>query len=174
MGKFGDGGSRGNAHTSKSGHLQRFVGGNRLPFSHQAKKEERELERHRKHKVLRKYSKLCKAEGVVSDRVRIDGVRPSGDEDHKHINSSNRKDKKKTTGGGKLLESSQAIAAKRAQERDEEERRKQQREAEIKKREEFREAERKKHMKRTKKGQPILHSQISGILDKLKKEKGII
>lgn len=176
MGKIGSG-AKSQSFKSKPSHLQRFVSGNRLPFSHQAKKEERELERHRKHKALRKYSKICKAEGVVSDRVRVDGVELPGEnrnENRKELVSNRRKEKPQKSKGDKLLESAKAIAARKQQEREEEEASRQKREIEIKGKEESREAERKKHMKRTKKGQPILHNQISGILDKLKKEKGII
>lgn len=130
-------------------------------------KREKEIERYKKHKTLSKYARLCKAEGIISDRVRIGPKERSHNNDNKDMKKD--KNQKHITTYDKAIK----IAQQREKEKMEIETLKKKKEEEIKQAEKIRKEKVKLHMKRTRKGQPILHNQIQSILSKLQDEKKI-
>lgn len=141
--------------------IHKFSRGNAL--SHKTKKEEEELERFRKHKKLNNYARLCRSEGIISDRVNVSKDRvkeldsngiplrkilPEKKDNNPFKASQEKANKNK-------LEKIESINNRNKQLQD--------KISKDKKREE----NKKLHMKRTKKGQPILHNQINSILSKL-------
>lgn len=132
----------------------------------QKKKDEEEQKRNQKSKMLREYAKLCKAEGIVSNRVNL--------ERHEGMKGSQNKGiKPKIKGADQASKQTNPFkdASAQAQEKANERTRavglRQEKDADIKKKNEIREVKRKQRMKRTKKGQPILSTQIASILGKL-------
>ena len=131
-------------------------------------KREKEIERFKKHKALSKYARLCKSEGIISDRVHI-GTK---DKDNNNVHKDNKyikkdKNQKHITTYDKAIK----IAQKKEKEKIQIETLKKKKEEEIKQAEKLRKEKVKLHMKRTKKGQPILHNQIQSILSKLQDDK---
>jgi paraquat-inducible protein B len=129
------------------------------------RKEVEEQKRNQKSKVLREYAKLCKSEGIVSDRVNLE----SHQKGQKHIKDQESKSKSNpilikdpnpfkdacNEANEKALEKTKAIEIAK------------EKQIEIKRKNDLREVKRKERMKRTKKGQPILYNQITSILGKL-------
>ena len=152
--------------------LGRFAKGKKSHdlYDFQKIKAERELERFKKHKALRKYEKLCKAEGIVSNRIRIGGDPTAADALNGNRNKDSSKGKRKKIN---LIEEAEKVAGEKRRLKEEKEKElarvEESRQQKIKDRNEIR----KQNMKRTKKGQPILHSKINNILEKLQREKGI-
>lgn len=143
------------------------------------RKEEFELKRYRKHKLLRKYSKLCEREGIASERVRVPGVstnstnsssteKESGDSGSADTNKNNKKSFKKD-----LFEESKRIAEEKKRQHEEAQRLRLQKEKDIEEKEKQRAEKRKMHTQKTRKGQPVLNNQIASMLEKLKREKGL-
>ena len=127
----------------------------------QKKKEVEEQKRNQKSKTLREYAKICKAEGIVSDRVNLELY--EGRKDHVPKN-------KAVPSAGKEsdpFKNAKVEAKEKANDRVNEILLSKEKDAEIKKKNAIREATRKQRMKRTKKGQPILSTQIASILGKL-------
>lgn len=126
------------------------------------KKKEQETKRFKKAAMLRKYAKLCKAEGIQSDRVRLE-KRDASEE------AAPRQKKGKQDSQYRPFKraEAEAVRAEQAEKEKEEqirERQKQKEEA-IRKREE-------KHRalsKTTKKGQPKLGNHMKALLEKLQK-----
>jgi hypothetical protein len=129
------------------------------------RKEVEEQKRNQKSKVLREYAKLCKAEGIVSDRVNLESHQ-KGQKHNKDQESKIKSDPTLTKdpnpfkdacneASEKALEKTKAIEIAK------------EKQIEIKKKNDIREVKRKERMKRTKKGQPILYNQITSILGKL-------
>lgn len=71
--KFGNS-QKGKHHVSLHKFASRGSKGTQL----QRKKEEDEVKRHKKSAALRKYAKLCKRDGINSDRVNLDNSRGRG------------------------------------------------------------------------------------------------
>lgn len=149
-----------NSHSKHRSHnvsLKKFAGGK---SANNRKDKELETQRHQKAAVLRKYAKLCKAEGIQSDRVNME---------HKTEKSDKRTEKKKDIPKpapfrNSLLEAEQRKNDKIAS--------KDEREQKLQKKEELektRNEKRKVMLKKTRKGQPIMKNQISAILEKLTK-----
>jgi hypothetical protein len=149
--------------------LGRFAKGKKS-YDFQKIKAERELERFKKHKALRKYEKLCKAEGIVSNRIRIHGNTTADETTSDDRTENIPKFKKKKIN---LIEEAEKVAEEKKKLKEEKEKElariEESRQQKIKERNE----NRKQNMKRTKKGQPILHNKINNILEKLKREKGV-
>jgi hypothetical protein len=134
----------------------------------QKKREDEERKRNEKSKTLREYAKICKAEGIVSDRVNL--------ELYEGRNAANQKDK-----GSKVkistfapretnpYKSASLEATVKADERAKAIEQSKLKDAEIKLKNDRREVMKRQRMKRTKKGQPILSTQIASILGKLQK-----
>jgi hypothetical protein len=149
---------------SRPGGIHKFARGNAL--SHKTKKEEEELERFRKHKKLNNYARLCRAEGITSDRVNVNknkikeldgnGVPIRKVLPEKHDNNPFKASQEKANKN--KLEKIESINNRNNQLQEK-----------ISK-DKIREQNKKIHMKRTKKGQPILHNQINSILSKLQSE----
>jgi hypothetical protein len=124
------------------------------------KKKEQETKRFKKAAMLRKYAKLCKAEGIQSDRVRLEKRESSEDPRQKKSKPDSQYRPFKRA-------EAEAVRAEQAEKEKEEqirERQKQKEEA-IRKREE-------KHRalsKTTKKGQPKLGNHMKALLEKLQK-----
>jgi len=126
-------------------------------------KREKEIERFKKHKALSKYAKLCKAEGIVSDRVHI-GPKDSNNDTKETTKETGNKNK---TSYNKALQ----MAELKEKEKQQIITDKKTKEDAIKQAEKARKEKTKLHMKRTKTGQPILHNQVHAILQKLQSEK---
>lgn len=126
-------------------------------------KREKEIERFKKHKALSKYAKLCKAEGIVSDRVHI-GPKDSNNDTKETTKETINKNK---TSYNKALQ----MAELKEKEKQQIITDKKTKEDAIKQAEKARKEKTKLHMKRTKRGQPILHNQVHAILQKLQSEK---
>ena len=127
----------------------------------QKKKEVEEQKRNQKSKTLREYAKLCKAEGIVSDRVNLELY--EGRKDHVPKNKAVASSSKDTN----PFKDASIEAKEKANDRANEILLSKEKDAEIKKKNVIREATRRQRMKRTKKGQPILSTQIASILGKL-------
>ena len=131
----------------------------------QKKKDAEEQKRNQKSKMLREYAKICKTEGIVSDRVNLElhqGKKATDSEQPPKMKNSapparetNPFKDAKNEAVEKAMERERGVQA--AKEKD----------AEIKKKNAAREVTRKQRMKRTNKGQPILSTQIASILGKL-------
>ena len=132
----------------------------------QKKKDEEEQKRNQKSKMLREYAKLCKSEGIVSDRVNLEL-----NEGRKGSHANDDKPKSKGPNLANKQTNPFKDASKQAQEKANDRAKvvelSKEKEADIKKKNEIREVKRKQRMKRTKKGQPILSTQIASILGKL-------
>ena len=133
----------------------------------QKKKEDDERKRNEKSKMLREYAKLCKAEGIVSDRVNLEtyeGRKAPLSKEREHLKST-----KVLSKQGNPYKSASEEAEKKASIKAEAVMLSQELTVTIKKKNELREVQRRERMKRTKKGQPILSTQIASILGKLQK-----
>lgn len=112
---------------------------------------------------MRKYAKLCAVEGIQSDRVNI------GDQ---RLNTKTNTNVKK--GREEKVPFAQALKARKEKEeiKSKEDNEKLQKKAEIEKANKLREEKRKRHLTRTKKGQPVLSHQIKDILHQLTTKNG--
>lgn len=129
-------------------------------WANDIKKKEQETKRFKKAATLRKYAKLCKAEGIQSDRVRIGDRKEKSDTDsaeHQKRPKDSYRPFKKAEKEAVRLEQAKQEKDMQAQQRLKD------KEDAIKKREE----KRKVLSKTTKKGQPILGNHIKSILSKL-------
>jgi len=128
----------------------------------QKRKQIDEAKRNHKAKMLRDYAKLCKREGVTSDRVNMHG-------------SSNNNDTATSAGTSKPaavkkanpFRDAELAARQKAEEKQREQQRQEQVQREIQAKAKARERQRAERMKRTRKGQPIMATQIKNILGKL-------
>lgn len=128
-------------------------------WANDIKKKEMETKRFKKAATLRKYAKLCKAEGIQSDRVRM------GDRKEKSEGDADAPSKSKDTYRPFKRAEQEAVRLEQAkQEKDmlAQQRLKEKEEA-IRRREE----KRRTLSKTTKKGQPLLGNHIKSILSKL-------
>lgn len=158
-------------HGTQQKTFQKYAYGKNLS-SLQAKKEEREVERHKKSAALRKYAKLCKVEGIKSERVNVE---PGGDKDGEGkedtsvgVDMKYKRDKKKNDKASPYQkEERQAQDNQRAKKEFEERREAQQ--IEIKKKQKVRDESRKLHLKRTSKGQPLMNNRVKDLLSKIEK-----
>lgn len=124
----------------------------------QRKKEEDEVKRNKKSAALRKYAKLCKRDGIVSDRVNLDGVKKQKEES---------KEKRPAMKNPFAAAEKEANIMKDVKSEVEAARQKVQ--DEIKKSQINRNAKRHEHLKRTKNGQPLLNASVKGLLAKIQK-----
>lgn len=130
----------------------------------QRKKRDLEVQSYKKSAMLRKYAKLCKAEGIQSDRVNLSGEKRSKEE---RIERKKMSEKQKPNPFAKALE----ISSQKAAEQQRIEELKEKNLADKKAAEKKRKEKSKMMMKRTKKGQPILGNHIKNVLEKLMKDK---
>ena len=124
-----------------------------------------ESKRNQKSKMLRDYAKLCKREGVASDRVNMGSS----------TNNSDSAPAKTTPQHGKKtnpFRDAELAAQQKVEERQREQARKDEVQREIQAKAKARERQRAERMKRTRKGQPIMATQIKNILGKLTAERG--
>lgn len=159
-----------NERPAKHHHVSiaKFAGG-KAAFN-QKRKEVEEQKRNQKSKTLREYAKLCKAEGIVSDRVNLEynekNKKPKGREQEIKVKDTSGAPTRQTNpfkdarDEAIMKEEEKAKAIQLSKEKDNE----------IKKKNEMREVKRRERMKRTKKGQPKLSTQITSILGKLQKK----
>jgi len=149
--------------------LQRFAQG-KVNTSHK-KAEEAEVARHKKAAALRKYAKLCKREGIVSDRVNTNAVsstKSDHDQDKKQL--LQQKQQQKRDGQHSFSSAQQeAQAAKDSKALKELER--QQVQKEIKESEKVRKQKRRETLVKTKKGQPVLNNLVTKLLSKIQGSK---
>jgi hypothetical protein len=162
------------AHRSQLKTFQKYAHGKSLT-SLQAKREEKEVERHKKSAALRKYAKLCKAEGIESERVNVDlGPRTNTSSTRADSDSSEivkKRHDKDTKKNGVVSpfrkEERKALDSQRLKAEGEERRQKQQ--AEILEKQKQRAEARKLHLKRTNKGQPLMNNRVKDLLAKIEK-----
>jgi len=126
---------------------------------------------HKKAAALRKYAKLCKREGIVSDRVNINAVsstKSDHDQDKKQL--LQQKQQQKRDGQHSFSSAQQeAQAAKDSKALKELER--QQVQKEIKESEKVRKQKRRETLVKTKKGQPVLNNLVTKLLSKIQGSK---
>lgn len=130
------------------------------------KKKEIETRRHEKSSMLRKYAKLCKKEGIQSDRVNLNSSSGQTNSEEKEPKKAKTKAKTKSPFKKELQqaeERKQELSTKATAQKDNETKKK----LSLKTRE-----ERRRNMtRRTSSGQPILGNQISSMLQKLQASK---
>ena len=144
----------------------------------QSKKEEQEVQRFKKAAALRKYAKLCKAEGIESARVNVD-TKTNANPEFKaksEISSLKGSERKaaKVHGDHKgkhyqPFEKEIRLAGENERVKIVSDERRIVKQAEIKAKQVKREANRKMHMKRTKRGQPVLDNRVKDLLSKIEK-----
>ena len=134
-----------------------------------------EQKRNQKSKMLREYAKLCKREGIRSDRVNMSD--DSGSTEVKHPNSSSSSPSSSSGNGKQVAKKSNPFhaaeleAQHKTEEKEQAARRKEEVQKEIAQKHKQREHKRVERMKRTRKGQPIMANQIMSILGKLQRDK---
>ncbi len=126
-----------------------------VQMSRDKRKQELDTVRNKKSSVLRKYAKLCKAEGVVSDRVNLGtsincNAKAKVNDQIKPVSRLHTK----TLNSGEKLDS---IADNSADSK--------------KKASESRSVKRQQMLQKTRKGQPVMRNQITSILNKLTKSQ---
>ena len=165
--------SGGKYGANKSGmSIHRFAKGKSIDMKRI--KREKEIERFKKHKALAKYARLCKAEGIVSDRVHIGPPKNTDDNnDDKDNNDKNNNKKVKKDTSKTSYNKALQIAQLKEKEKEQLATERMKRDDDIKQAEKIRKEKSKLHMRRTKKGQPILHNQVHAILQKLQNEKAV-
>jgi hypothetical protein len=144
--------------------VNRYASGKSMHnVSYQLKKEKQEKFRNHRSAALREYAKLCKREGVESERVNL-GPRKSMNEEN-DTQSKERPKKKVVIPFYK--EQKQAKEEKEEREKREGERGTKEMEIAAKKRERI--ERNKDRMRRTKKGQPLLDNTVKRLLETIKK-----
>lgn len=146
----------------KSHHvsLQKFASRGSKGTQLQRKKEEDEVKRHKKSAALRKYAKLCKRDGIESDRVNLgSGPAPM----QQPFAKAERKPKVKPQPFAKA----ERAAAEAKEAKAQAEAHREQVEKDIRESQKVREAKRQQHMKRTKSGQPVLNNTVKSLLAKI-------
>eukprot|EP01036_Dinobryon_divergens_P034283 gene34283-44286_t len=181
--------SNGNAYKSNTKtkkHTQRtLLYGSQIAA--EKKKAEAERHRHQKAAALRNYAKLCKREGIQSNRVKVDGLPASSpdnlmqqkDHEFKIKVDQRQKPSDPNTGSERLStgkrkgdsisttdNNGSVVTTARDGERNPEEVKQQ---AGQKRKE--RQNKSKQIMKRTRSGQPVLHHRIQMMLDKLQQHE---
>ena len=151
-------------------HINKKYGYGKFGSSHDRKKKELEKKIHEKASMLRKYAKLCKSEGIISDRVRI--VKSSDDktsESTKKFHSVKSNESKNNYNDGSNLKAKKDSKKPTTNNLKENNIDLQKKEKERQIAESLRKRKEKKiaMTKRTKKGQPVLNNRIKSILDKL-------
>jgi hypothetical protein len=142
----------------------------------QKKKVKADHESYKKAKVLKKYSKLVAEEGLTSDRVNM-GKKVREDEAGRDSTWKARKGEKhgKSEGARKVKPAPFKRAMEKADARKNEiATSKAEAAARLREKagkDKAREEKRKVHLKRTKKGQPLMKNQITSMLDKLQRDK---
>ena len=157
----------------------------------QAKKAEAEVERHKKAAALRKYAKLCKAEGIESARVNVDktaapaasdkgsaspsaGAQGKSRQEKRDARDAERRERKgiKGKGSGKPFEKEMRQHEDSQTSKKEEDARRAANDKAVKEKQKARDEARKLHMKRTSKGQPLMNNRINSLLSKIEKTMG--
>lgn len=145
----------------KSHHvsLQKFASRGSKGTQLQRKKEEDEVKRHKKSAALRKYAKLCKRDGIESDRVNLgDASAPA-----QPFSKAEPKPKVKPQPFAKA----ERTAAQAKEAKAQAEAHRQQVDKEVRESQKVREAKRQQHLKRTKSGQPVLNNTVKNLLAKI-------
>lgn len=181
MGKDGAGFKKGPPkHNTQSKTLSKWAHG-RQSTSLQAKKEEAEVERHKKAATLRKYAKLCKAEGIESTRVNVPTkvAAPAVSESNtaggmsrqekRDARDAQRREKKEKGNSSKPFGKEIRQHEESQKSKREEEARREANEKAIREKKKARDEARKLHLKRTSKGQPLLGGRVRSLLAKIEK-----
>jgi len=168
-------------HNTQANTLSKWAHG-RQNTSLQAKKAEAEVERHKKAAALRKYAKLCKAEGVQSARVNVQ-VQPPAASDTGSAAGQSRQEKRAARDEQRREKKGQSQAQAPFQKerrqhgeaqkvKQEEEARKAANEQAVREKAKAREEKKKLHLKRTSKGQPLMNGRVKSLLAKIEKTMG--
>jgi hypothetical protein len=126
----------------------------------QKKKEAETVKRMKKASALRKYAKLCKRDGIISDRVNVDGVRKVDSVGGEDVKQPAKADMRKISAVEK--EAQRAVENKM-----ELEQARKKVEDEIRLSEAARLEKRREVMKRHKNGQPLLNLTAKKLLEKI-------
>jgi hypothetical protein len=134
----------------------------------QRKKEDDTVKAMKKAAALRKYARLCKREGIVSDRVHVDGLQSAQETGGASAAETQRPQQQRhQPKHSSPFASALREASKAKEQKQEEDRNRQTVQDEIKKSEANRNAKRREHVKRNKKGQPLLSSTAKLLLTKI-------
>ena len=133
----------------------------------QRKKDEDTVKRAKKSAALRKYARLCARDGIVSDRVNVDGVRKVKEEGGEEGTEGRKFIKKENKEKQHPFAAAEKKAAEAKDTKMEEEQKRKLVDAEIKRAEAVRNAKRREHMKRSSKGQPLLGAASKTLLAKI-------
>lgn len=139
--------------------MKKFQGKKRFD---ELRKKEQETKRYKKAAALRKYAKLCKAEGIQSDRVHIGKKEEGGERETK---------KPEQRPAYKPFQRAEKEAARLQQIEHEKEQLRLQAQKEKEEALKRREEKRKALSKKTKRGQPVLGNHVKSILEKLQKNQ---
>ena len=140
--------------------LQKFSARGGAGILLQKKKEAETVKRMKKASALRKYAKLCKRDGIVSDRVNVDGVRKAESGDGREVKQPAKAEMRKISAvekeAQKSLENKMELEQARKKVEDE-----------IKLSEAARLDKRREVMMRHKNGQPLLNLTAKKLLEKI-------
>lgn len=136
-------------------------------YTTEARKKAIQTKVHKKAAMLRKYAKLCRAEGIISDRVNT-GTKPKKESS----DSSTSSEKSKNISGKdivkhKIISKAQQAAQTVQQQREAIAAKRQEREAERQAAQRRRRDVTKELNRKTKKGQPVLGNKVKLMLQKL-------
>ena len=146
--------------------INKYSGGGKNNLALAMKQEKIEKQRNLKSAALREYAKLCKREGIESERVNLGPREEAGDRDEE--NHKIRRDKKKKKSANpfmKEMRQAETLAADRA----EVERSKLSKDEEREQKLRERQQKQKDRMKRTKKGQPLMDDAVKRLLSSIQK-----
>jgi hypothetical protein len=141
------------------------------------------VERHKKAATLRKYAKLCKAEGIESTRVNVPNptkaAAPAVSESNvaggmsrqekRDARDAQRREKKGQGGSSKPFGKEIRQHEESQKSKKEEEARREANEKAIQDKKKVRDEARKLHLKRTSKGQPLMGGRVKSLLSKIEK-----
>jgi hypothetical protein len=141
------------------------------------KRDQNRVDNFKKSAALRKYAKICKEEGVESQRVNVHkqskSSSPGRDEGDGDGTKDNRdsvtKKKEKKVSKSIPFAKERRIAQESQRSREDHATRQKEKEEEIHKAKNERDSKRRQHMQKTSKGQPVMKTRVLGLLEKIQK-----
>lgn len=142
--------------------IHKYAGGGKNSLAFSMKKDKQEKQRNLKSAALREYAKLCKREGIESERVSL-GPREAKDRVDGKTVETKKKKKRSSNPFMKEIRQAETLAADKA----EVEKAKLSKEEEIAQKLKARKDKSRERMKRTKKGQPIMNDTVKRLLNSI-------
>jgi hypothetical protein len=159
---------KGKGPAKSTSMMHKYAGGtNSLAF--QMKKEKKEKQRNMKSAALREYAKLCKKEGIESERVNL-GPRVEKSEEAKRADWEEKKKNKKALKSQPFAKEQQQAEVAAAEKREGQKARLS-REEEIAQKLKARKEKTRDRMKKTKKGQPLMNDTVKRLLSSIQKKQ---